>query len=343
MFHQIRMYTCLSYMIGNIFMLLADTGICDGRHTNMAFSMALMFFFQAALWWNMCEAHATFKGVTAGLINGRTSVYHPIAWGMPLICIGLITFLEGHVLGTHPYCFISWEKPAIKIFFAYNILCFFLTTVFTVIVLFNIVKVQSHNRDTVMYLKDQVKGMVATSILMMVLWCFGGIGFWAYIKTPDMDVIDLMPVFQVFNGWFGVIMFLLLGMWSRRFRLALSSQANEKRNKMQQYGAKADEDDTPRTALTTPASSRPASPASSRPATAAGSRPASATSKPSSRPASAKSKAASRAGSATSKAGSRPGSSASKKGSRPPSAQAPVPEVDNDITEEGLDNVEETA
>ena len=46
MFHQIRMWCCLSYMVANVLMLLSDTGICDGRHTNMAFSLALMFFYQ---------------------------------------------------------------------------------------------------------------------------------------------------------------------------------------------------------------------------------------------------------------------------------------------------------
>merc|ERR1719492_341915 len=31
MFHQIRMWCCLSYMVANVLMLLSDTGICDGR------------------------------------------------------------------------------------------------------------------------------------------------------------------------------------------------------------------------------------------------------------------------------------------------------------------------
>merc|ERR1719384_2099580 len=87
MFHQIRMDTCIAYMVANIFFLLGDTDLCQDRHNNMALSMALMFFYQAAFWWNMCEAHATFKGITSGLINGRTSVYLPIAWGGPLICV----------------------------------------------------------------------------------------------------------------------------------------------------------------------------------------------------------------------------------------------------------------
>ena len=50
MFHQIRMYTCVSYMLANIIFLLGDTDLCNDRHNNMALSMAMMFFYQAALW-----------------------------------------------------------------------------------------------------------------------------------------------------------------------------------------------------------------------------------------------------------------------------------------------------
>ncbi len=50
MFHQIRMYTCISYMLANIIFLLGDTDLCNDRHNNMALSMAMMFFYQAALW-----------------------------------------------------------------------------------------------------------------------------------------------------------------------------------------------------------------------------------------------------------------------------------------------------
>lgn len=339
MFHQIRMWCCLSYMIANILSLLADIGLCDGRHTNIAMSMSLMFFYQASLWWNMCETHATFKGITAGLINGRTSIYHPFAWGMPLICIGFITFFQGDLLGTHPTCFISWEKTPIMLYFAYNGLCFVITLIYTLIIIFNMMKVQSHNKDTVMYLKDQIKGMFAASLLMFVLWCYGTIGYFSYMKTNDMDVVNLMPLFQIFNGWFGVLLFLVLGMWSKRFRQGLSSQAEEKRRQLEnlKHRGSSIAEESPSTAQTSPTSSqpaspfgsRPSSPVESRPVTAARSRPATAVeSRPGS---SAGSRPASSGGSgpdtaATSRpataAGSRPATAA---GSRPATASCSRP------------------
>jgi hypothetical protein len=233
MFHQIRMWCCLSYMIANILMLISDTPICEDRHNNLALSIGLMFFFQASLCWNMCEAHATFRGITLGLINGRTSVYHPIAWGMPLICIGFLCITYGQVLGTDPACFISWEKPPLQIFFMYNSVCFVITAVFNLIVIFNMMRVQSRNRDTVLYLKDQVKGLLLTSFLMILLWSYGTLGSLAYLRTQDSNMMDLMPYFQIVNGWFGVILFIVLGLMSKRFRIGLSSQAEEKKKKLE--------------------------------------------------------------------------------------------------------------
>merc|ERR1719150_1526834 len=285
MFHQIRMYTCIAYMVANIFFLLGDTDLCEDRHNNMALSMALMFFYQAALWWNMCEAHATFKGITSGLINGRTSVYHPIAWGGPLICVGFLCFMYGELLGTDPSCFISWENVAIEKFFYYNTISILITGYFEVIIAFNVVRVQSHNKETVMYLKDQVKGLGLTSFLMSLLWSYKMLGWLSYYKDPMVELPNMMPLFQIFNGWFGVIMFFTLGMWSKRFRIGLRSQAEEKKRMM--AGKPSGEEDNEEKPLGspedggTPAVSSPTSPAASRPATATP------TATPSSRPATA--------------------------------------------------------
>ena len=276
MFHQLRMYTCISYMIANILMLLGDTTLCEDRHNNMALSMCLIYFFQAALWWNMCEAHATFKGITAGLINGRTSVYHPIAWGGPLICLGFLCFMYGELLGTDPSCFVSWENVVIEKFFYYNTLTILITAYFEIIIMFNVVRVQSHNKETVMYLKDQVNGLGLTSFLMALLWSYKMLGWLSYYKDPTVELPNMMPLFQIFNGWFGVIMFLTLGMWSKRFRIGLRSQAEEKKRMMQEKSGKpGGEENLEEKPLgspedgATPAASSPTSPAASRPVSAA--------------------------------------------------------------------------
>jgi len=230
MFHQLRMYCCLAYLIANLLSLVGDTSVCEDRHNNMAISMMLMYFYQAAICWNMCEAHATFKGITAGLINGRTSVYHPIAWGLPLICVGFLCHQYGELLGTHPNCFVSWENVAVEKFFYYNFVIFCCTIAFDLVICLNVVRVQSHNKETVEYLKDQVKGLLLISLLMSILWL--PLGWVSYVKNPERNLPNMMPLFQIFNGWFGVILFLALGVWSKRFMLGLNAQAEEKKRMM---------------------------------------------------------------------------------------------------------------
>ena len=234
MFHQLRMYCCLAYLIGNLLMLVGDTSVCEDRHNNMAISMMIVYFFQAAICWNMCEAHATFKGITAGLINGRTSVYHPVAWGLPLVNVGGLCFLYGELLGTHPNCFVSWENVVVEQFFYANGLIFMITLGFSIVIVTNVIRVQSHNRETVEYLKDQTKGLLLTSGLMSVLWL--PLGWVSYVKDPERNLPNMMPLFQIFNGWFGVILFFALGWWSKRFRKALNDQAEEKKKMMGDKG-----------------------------------------------------------------------------------------------------------
>merc|ERR1739844_545694 len=101
-------------------------------------------------------------------------------------------------------------------------------------IMFNVVRVQSHNKETVMYLKDQVNGLGLTSFLMSLLWSYKMLGWLSYYKDPTVELPNMMPLFQIFNGWFGVIMFLTLGMWSKRFRIGLRSQAEEKKRMMQE-------------------------------------------------------------------------------------------------------------
>ena len=96
----------------------------------------------------------------------------------------------------------------------------------------NVVRVQSHNKETVEYLKDQVKGLLLISSLLAILWL--PLGWVSYVKNPERNLPNMMPLFQILNGWFGVILFLALGMWSKRFKIALNAQAEEKKRMMEE-------------------------------------------------------------------------------------------------------------
>ena len=130
-----------------------------------------------------------------------------------------------------------------------------------------------------MYLKDQVKGLLTTSVLLMTLWCWKCLGWLTYYKDDTLDMPNPTPLFHIYNGWFGVILFLTLGIWSKRFMIGLRSQAEEKKNKLNKKKQEdaQQEDEAPLGSPedgASPVTSSPASPAASRPATAgASSRP----------------------------------------------------------------------
>jgi len=215
--------------------------------------------------------------------------------------------MYGELLGTHPNCFISWENVVVEKFFFYNTGTLMMTLYFETVILFNVLRVQSHNQETVMYLKDQVKGLLVTSFLMVILWGYKMMGWLSYYKDPTVDLANPAPLFQIFNGWFGVIMFFTLGMWSKRFRIGLRSQAEEKKRLMQEKTGKlkgnsgeeyAQDDENPlgspedgaspvASSPTSPAASRPVLAQPSRPSSSQASRPATAGATGTSRPASA--------------------------------------------------------
>ena len=84
---------------------------------------------------------------------------------MPLICVGFLCFMYGELLGTHPNCFISWENVAIERFFYYNTIYFILDFGFTIIVVVNVMRVQSYIKETVKYLSDRLKGLNLSGLL----------------------------------------------------------------------------------------------------------------------------------------------------------------------------------
>jgi len=197
--------------------------------------------------------------------------------------------MYGELLGTHPDCFISWENIVVEKFFYYNGIIFSWTLGFTIIIITNVVRVQSHNKETVDYLKDQVKGLLVTSLLLAILWL--PLGWLSYIKDPERNLPSMMPLFQTVNAFFGVILFLCLGLWSKRFRIALTGQMEEKKKMMEEKKKKLEEQRKKKLADASPeepteTSESPTSEESQGMVTRSMSRPATAEAATTSRPAS---------------------------------------------------------
>merc|ERR1719360_402701 len=95
-----------------------------------------------------------------------------------------------------------------------------------------------------------------------MVWTFA---YPAYIKFPGQEMPDFYPVFTLFNAWMGLVIFIFLGLSSKRFRFVLSRW----RKQCGQKKKKKDEEATVPAPLVLPTGETVSeSPSSSRPVSA---------------------------------------------------------------------------
>jgi len=68
-------------------------------------------------------------------------------------------------------------------------------------------------------LQVQGQGLAITNFFFVMVWLFA---YPAYIKFKNEEMRDFYPVFTLFNAWMGLIIFVFLGLSSKRFRYVLS-------------------------------------------------------------------------------------------------------------------------
>lgn len=252
MFHVLRLHVCISWLCALGFHIVTDfESIREDAHMNLLIGMLMIYSYIAAATWMVCEAHATFKAFTGGIISGRTAVYTPFGYGTPVTLIGLLFLFFYDELGTDPRCFIAWDDTTKSIFFYYMFGVAGVGVIFAFIILFNMAKPQTRRKNVVSDLTAQARGTCCVCFAMFFFWIFG---YFTYMRNPESETPDLYCPFIVTLGWFGaVIIFVAYGLCSTRFRHGMRSEQAI----MAQYLV---EDDT--TAETTSVSSRPTSVAS---------------------------------------------------------------------------------
>merc|ERR1711902_55107 len=87
------------------------------------------------------------------------------------------------------------------------------------VVIFNSGTPQTRKEDVVEDLQVQGQGLAITNFLFCMVWTFA---YPAYIKFPGQEMPDFYPVFTLFNAWMGLVIFIFLGLSSKRFRFVLS-------------------------------------------------------------------------------------------------------------------------
>ena len=91
MFHNLRMHASLTWIAALIAHVFTDLdGIRNSSHVNLVVGFVMIYFYIASSTWVVCEAHATFRAFTLGIISGRNTVYIPFGYGTPLGLLGAL-------------------------------------------------------------------------------------------------------------------------------------------------------------------------------------------------------------------------------------------------------------
>ena len=222
MFHVLRLHSFLCWSLGISMHIATDLEkVRSDPHINMLVGLIMVYFYSAAATWVACEAHATFKAFTAGIISARNKVYYPFGYGTPFIPLGVLMIFFNDNLGTEPRCFIAWDEMTKVVFFLYLLVVTIIGVTFAIVVRFNMTKPQTKRRNVIPDLDSQAKGMIAATISMLLFWSFGA---YNYVRPQQSELPDLYCIFSLILGWLGLLMFCFYGVMSQRFRKGISGQ-----------------------------------------------------------------------------------------------------------------------
>ena len=91
MFHNLRMHASLTWIAALTAHVFTDLdGIRNSSHVNLVVGFVMIYFYISSSTWVVCEAHATFRAFTLGIISGRNTVYIPFGYGTPLGLLGAL-------------------------------------------------------------------------------------------------------------------------------------------------------------------------------------------------------------------------------------------------------------
>ena len=157
MFHSLGVHTALAWIAAVGLHVVSDLeSVRDDRNANLFVGLAMKYFYSVSATWTMLEAHANFKAITAGIISGRAKIYHPFAYGTPLIPLGVLFLAFADDLGLDPRCFAAWNWYAKLSYLVWNLCMTTYGAVLAVIIIFNLTHPQTRRKNVVKALTSQV-------------------------------------------------------------------------------------------------------------------------------------------------------------------------------------------
>jgi len=235
-FHILRMNLALAVLLGHTASLVAEVAaVQEDRHLCTLVGAAISYSYTAAAFLLASEAHACFKAITGGIVGGRAIVYLPTAWGLPAIALGYNVFANLVDMGDDPKCMVGWENMVKWHFLGPLLIGVAAAFILMAIVLCNLATPAIRKSSILEEVGSVCNGMVCMVIYSTLTWTFAPL---AYIRFPDLALPDFYPAFQVLNSCQGILIFVLLGLLSTRFRAVLAGTVLHRKNMIMETTAK---------------------------------------------------------------------------------------------------------
>jgi len=221
-FHVMRMHMAIAMLFGIITMVLSDFDFLrDDILCCIVMGTLMHVFFTACAGWLALESWAAFKAVTHGIITGKLSAYVSIAYGIPLVSLGVAFILGSDSYGSDARCMISVNPHVKWMFFGPLIVLSSIGFLLSSIVACNLNTPAMRMENIVKELGPVCQGLTFIVFYFTVTW---GFGIPAYFDFNFQ--VSFYPLFQVLHCFMGVLVFLFLGLYSPRFRFVIKGQAS---------------------------------------------------------------------------------------------------------------------
>ncbi|CAG0903871.1 unnamed protein product [Cyprideis torosa] len=194
-FHPMMMQMAIACFIGNMFVVLTDIeSVRDDRHTCTAFSVIIHYSYTAMGIWLALLCWAAFKAVTQGVIGGRLMAYSLLAWGLPLISVGVALMVNMQKYGTDPRCMIAFDNEIKWLFFGPLLIFATFGFLLACIVLCNLTTTQMRYEWIISDLNPVCFGLAFVCIYFGLTWSAGIPAYFVFSWT--FDIPSFYPLFH---------------------------------------------------------------------------------------------------------------------------------------------------
>ncbi|CAG0910135.1 unnamed protein product, partial [Cyprideis torosa] len=149
--------------------------------------------------WIAIICWAAFMAVTQGVIRGRLMAYSLLAWGLPLISVGVALLVNMQKYGTDPRCMIAFDNEIKWLFFGPLLIFAAFGFLLSCIVLCNLTTTKMRNEGIIAELNPVCFGLALVGIYFGLTWSVGVPAYFVFSWT--FDIPSFYPLFQVMNAY----------------------------------------------------------------------------------------------------------------------------------------------